>query len=137
MSHELHLAASQGNLGLMRTLIQAGHAVNAFDEMGLTPLHHAVDYGRVEDIRLLLENGADVNARDVANHGNTALGEWAGECSVEVARILVEAGADPTIRGWMELSAVDRAEGRHDDEGPVIRQLLDDAARRHHPGSVR
>ena len=43
-------------------------------------------------LRLLLENGADVNFRDL--HGKTALMHACERCSVEMARILIDHGAD-------------------------------------------
>ena len=68
-------------------------------------------------MQVLLEAGADVNASEEARIGNTPLREVAAECSLAVAKCLVDAGADPRIPGWMQLTALHKAEGRKDDQG--------------------
>lgn len=47
-----------------------GANVNTQNEMGMTPLHCAVDVENVFLVTLLVENGADVNLRN--NDGKTA-----------------------------------------------------------------
>jgi len=79
-------------------------------------------------MRELLKAGADVNAHDEENIGDTPLGRIAGDCSLETAKILVEYGADPTISGWMQLSALDRAKARKRPEGRSVYELLCKAA---------
>jgi hypothetical protein len=41
-----------------------------------------------------------------------------------MARLLLDAGADPRIRGWMQLDALDRARNRQRGDGPKVYQLL-------------
>ncbi|XP_028398575.1 transient receptor potential cation channel subfamily A member 1-like [Dendronephthya gigantea] len=62
----LHIAAENNNLDCARILIEADKdCVNYTDFMWRTPLHLASVYSRDKKlIQLLLENGADVNARD-------------------------------------------------------------------------
>jgi ankyrin repeat protein len=72
----------------------------------------------------VLEAGADVNANDEARIGNTPLRAVAEECSLAVAAVLVDAGADPRIPGWMNLTALHQAEGRQDEEGQRVYALL-------------
>ena len=67
--------------------------VNASDGRGVTPLMHAAAFGNVETLRVLLDAGAEVNARNRADA--TALLWAAGD--VEKARLLIERGADVTI----------------------------------------
>jgi hypothetical protein len=45
-------------------------------------------------------------------------------------QILIAAGADPTIRGWMGLDALYRAGKRVNDEGRRVYELLEKSARR-------
>jgi ankyrin repeat protein len=97
---ELHLAAEAGDVERVRELIAQGHDVNAFDEIGHTPLHYAASGEYLGVAALLLQSGADVNAHDESLIGNTPLGEIAGNCSLKMAKLLVNAGADPIIPGW-------------------------------------
>ena len=127
---QLHFAASDGDLSRVRQLVADGFGVNAFDDLGRTPLHYAAERGHLAVVTFLLGNGADVNAHHEPTIGNTPLGDIAGECSLEMARLLVEAGADPTIRGWMQLNALDRAKARLQGEGPLVYAFLAEAASR-------
>ena len=81
-------------------------------------------------MRVLLEAGADVNAHEEARIGNTPLRDVAAECSLAVATFLVDSGADPRIPGWMQLTALHKAEGRKDDEGQRVYALLKSVADR-------
>jgi ankyrin repeat protein len=65
-----------------------------------------------------------VNARDERVAGDTPLGGCAKSGSYELVKRLLDAGADPAIRGWMSLTAVDRARKRTDG-GKVLRLLED------------
>ena len=46
-----------------------------------------------------------------------------------MAELLVNAGANPTIPGWMQLTALDRARDRKKDEGKRVYELLVKAAK--------
>lgn len=54
-------AAFEGDLESVRQMVAAGADVNCWD-MGMSPLHAAIENGNVEVARFLLEHGADVNA---------------------------------------------------------------------------
>jgi ankyrin repeat protein len=120
---ELHYAATAGDAETVRRLIAAGNEVNAFDD-GKTPLHYAVEKGHIEVAKTLIDAGANVNAHDPSVIGDTPLGLVAGDCSLEMAKLLIKSGADPTIRGWMHLCALDRAKDRKRGDGPAVYQLL-------------
>jgi len=126
----LHLAAQHGDLNEVERLLPDGANINAFDSLGMTPLHWAAKGEHLHVAALLIAHGADVNAHHEPTAGNTALGEIAGNCSLAMARILVDAGADPSIRGGMQLNAIDRAKKRKRDEGPQVYALLKHAAGR-------
>jgi ankyrin repeat protein len=127
---QLHRAAQHGDLARVQELVAAKYPVNRFDELGKTPLHYAVAGEHMAVVDCLLRSGADVNAHDERKIGNTPLGEHARLCSYEMAKRLIDAGADPTIPGWMMLTALDRAKDRKPDEGHRVLSLLEQAARR-------
>jgi hypothetical protein len=58
------------------------------------------------------------------------LGHVAQTCSLAMARLLVESGADPTIPGTMQLNAIHRAERRKGGDGPAVYEWLCRAAGR-------
>ncbi len=123
----LHFAVQQGDLAEIERLIANGSDINAFDSMGMTALHWAAKGEHLNVVAFLIKHGANVNAHHEPSIGNTALGEVAGNCSLEMARCLLDAGADPSIRGWMQLSALDRAKGRKRGDGPQVYTLLTEA----------
>lgn len=127
---QLHWAASKGDVAEVQRLLAAKYPINRFDELGWTPLHHAVSEGHLDMVDVLLAAGADVNAHDERRIGNTPLSDNIRACSFEMAKRLIDAGADPTIRGWMQLSAIDRAAERTDADAKKVRRLLADAALR-------
>jgi len=133
---QLHLAVQDGDLQRVMELAGCGHPMNFIDEAGKSALHYAVENENFEVAALLIEAGADVNAHDQARITNTPLADVAATCSLEMAKFLINAGADPTIRGWMHLSALDRAKARKQAEGPKIYQMLLKTAQgqqRHNP----
>ena len=127
---DLHWAAERGDVAAVKALLAEGHDPNVFDDLSFTPLHYAARKEHLNIIRLLLEAGADVNAHDEAHIGDTPLGSIAGDCSLAVAQLLVGAGADPTVRGWMQLCALDRAKQRKREEGTKVYELLCNASRK-------
>lgn len=126
----LHFAAQAGDIEEVKRLLAVGHLCNEFDELGKTPLPYAAACGHVDVLQLLLASGADVNAHDERVIGNTPLREVADTCSFEVAKILIDAGADPTIPGWMQITALHKVRERKQPEGLLVRQLLENAAKR-------
>jgi len=127
---DLHFAAQDGDMTRVRQLLAEGRSPNAFDELSKTPLHYAAEKGHMDIMRVLLEAGADVNAHEEARIGNTPLRDIADECSLAVATFLVDAGADPRIPGWMQLTALHKAEKRKDEEGRRVYALLKNVANR-------
>lgn len=121
---QLHFAASDGDLERVIELVECGYDVNAYDELSFTPLHYAVKGEYFKVVRYLLSVGADVNAHEEEKIGETPLGEVAAECSYEMAELLVKAGADPTIPGWIRITALEQARDRIKEEGRRVYELL-------------
>ncbi|MBB6051998.1 ankyrin repeat domain-containing protein [Armatimonas rosea] len=119
----LHLAAELGNLPVVQSLLARGAIVNARDNQGFTPLHHAIGgkpghvvlsgrpywhaygpiAGREPLLALLLKSGANRDARGhdaVLPQDYTALG-----CAIlaqrpELMQVLLRAGANPNEKGY-------------------------------------
>jgi ankyrin repeat protein len=124
---QLHFAAQDGDLNKIMELVEKGYSIDAFDEIDKTPLHYAVEEKHYEVVSYFIKLGADVNAYNESNAGNTPLGEVAANCSFKMAKILIDAGADPTLPGWMQITALDKAKERKKEEGKRVYQLLKEA----------
>ncbi len=61
-AQEVEYWAMVGNVDKVLEAIAQGHDVNALGEDGYTALHAAAENDRLEIVRILLENGADVSA---------------------------------------------------------------------------
>lgn len=81
-------AAFDGNVALVKMLLDNGARAAVSDVDGHTPLHHARD---AQIARLLLAHGADVNARDKWEN-RTPLHYANGSSFKEVAEVLKEHG---------------------------------------------
>ena len=90
----LHLAALQGNLACVQELLEQGGEVNVRNNAGATPLIYGIV--NAEIVRLMLQYKANPNA--VSNHGMTPLLSAVSRGqSYEVARLLIDAGADVNV----------------------------------------
>ncbi len=127
---QLHDAAANGDLENVKRLVNEGYDINAFDfALHWTPLHHAVKGRHIKVAEYLLSVGADVNAYDEDDIGETPLGVVAEDCPFEIAELLINAGADPTIEGWMKITALYSASNRKKPEGVRVYELLLETAR--------
>ena len=98
-SSPLIVSIRSNDIASVESLIVSGEDVNALSldfiegqSWKLTPLIRASITGNVDVIKLLLEAGADVNAKD--EWGDTALMATAGYGNVEAAKLLIRSGAD-------------------------------------------
>ncbi len=108
-------AAAAGNLAGVQALMEQGADVNADNGFGVTALYSAADWGRVELVRLLLENGADPDSNPIsrgrspwgktplqlAANSNTDVA--APEARAEIIRLLIEHGGGTEGEALREL----------------------------------
>jgi hypothetical protein len=85
-------------------MIRKGADVN---KPGWAPLHYAATSGHLEVIRLLLEEHAYIDAASPNN--TTPLMMAAHYGTPEAVKLLLEAGADPTLRNDPGMTAIDFA----------------------------
>jgi uncharacterized protein len=110
-------AIERNDLAAVKKLLSPDTDVNSFDprhpQLETPALITAASLGYSEVVRLLLTNGADVNARDAG--GGTAL-IWA--CNgghIDCTRLLFAAGADPNLRNNSGYTAYGRIMARNEE----------------------
>lgn len=88
-------AAALGYVDRLRERLDADPgAASAFSTDGFTALHFAAFFGKAEAARILLENGASVDAYTSNAFANQPLHAAAAGRHLEVCRVLIGAGAD-------------------------------------------
>jgi len=94
----LHVAALGAHADVAEALLEAGADADAVtSNTGVTPLHLAAGaVDGAETVEVLLEHGADANARE-SSSGQTPLMFAAAENRADAIRVLLRAGADPSI----------------------------------------
>jgi uncharacterized protein len=98
---QLFDAVGRNDLATVQDLLSRGADVNSLDPRypswyAAPPLVRAAQAGYSNLVRLLLANGAEVNARDAG--GGTALIWACNDGHIDCARLLLAAGADPSLR---------------------------------------
>jgi len=101
----LMIAALKGQTDLVRKLIARDADVN---KPGWTPLHYAASGGHVEILQILLDEHAYIDAE--SPNKSTPLMMAARYGTPAAVKLLLEAGADPSLRNELGLSAVDFAQ---------------------------
>ena len=92
---EIYLAARNGNLNRVRSLIADGMDINVTNFSGRTALMSAVYFQNKSIVRELVGEGADLNVRDAG--GRTALMLAVSVNNLELIEELIAAGADVNI----------------------------------------
>lgn len=116
----LMLAALKGEMSLCQLLIKKGADVN---KPGWAPLHYAATNGHKDIMNLLLEENAYIDA--ASPNGTTPLMMAAHYSDASAVKLLLEAGADPTLKNHQGLTAMDFAyRGGHQDAVEMISAFI-------------
>ncbi|KAJ7759534.1 ankyrin repeat-containing domain protein [Mycena metata] len=101
----LSVASQNGQLDVVKFLIERGADVNASNKDGYTSLYLASERGHLGVVEFLIEHGADVNARN--KDGYTSLHLVSRDGHLDIVKFLIEHGADinaSTEGGYTSLS---------------------------------
>jgi ankyrin repeat protein len=89
-------AAERGDVSTITRVLMAGGGVRVRDDVGRTPLHLAIEANRLEAFKLLLTEGADINA--VANDLDTPWLLAGARGRTDMLRLMIPKGPDFTRR---------------------------------------
>ena len=92
----IHIAAKKGNIEAVKQHLVAGTNISKRGKDNFTPLHHAADKGQLSVAKLLIENGASVNADGYFKNlplRISPLGLAAGRENEEMVKLLLNNGA--------------------------------------------
>ena len=104
----MELAARLNDPAYLSLLLRHGGNPNALDVYGTrTIIYEAIMGGRMENVRLLVEAGADINARQELSR-ETPLHTAVAVQNYDIAYYLLERGADPMLETGWGYSVVDR-----------------------------
>lgn len=84
----LHWAACQGNLDIVKLLVENHANIDSKDDKGATPLHEAIELNNLEVAKYLLNQGADPNICD--DQGVLPLHFAADRGFLEIATLLLD-----------------------------------------------
>ena len=110
----LHVAVKEGDIEVVKHLLDKGADPNIQGAFGETPLHVAVDRGYENIVKLLLEKGANPNIQ--SNEGNTPLHLAVVSSFADIAYELLKAGADKTIKNKAGKTPLDLAMELNDEK---------------------
>lgn len=108
----LHWLAVENYVDAVRYLLSKGAKVDGAQEAGTegTPLTDAAQLGYVEMVALLIEHGADLEARNIVDH--TPLLNASENGYAEICDLLLAAGADISVRDDFDKSVLNIARPR-------------------------
>lgn len=123
----IHRAAGRGDVEtISRILDEDAEAIHCLNELGNQPLHEACWGKHLQTVMLLVQRGADVNAR--GDFGQTPLHfavRDGGEEVLGLVRMLLEAGADVMARDdRLQETALGFAVREYDGDLEPVMELL-------------
>ena len=118
----LMMAALKGHLDMVKKLVERDADVN---KPGWAPLHYAATSGHLAVMELLLEHHAFIDAE--SPNGTTPLMMAAHYGTPAAVKLLLDAGADTTMKNQQGLSAIDFARrGNRTDAAELIARHIRD-----------
>ncbi|KAI5955571.1 hypothetical protein KGF57_003704 [Candida theae] len=127
----LQRACKKGNIDDVRDYLNRGASANEKDFCGFTCLHEAALEGHNEIVQILIDHGANVNAKaDEAGDCETPLIDAAENMHLETVEILLKNNADPNIFNLDGFTALTKIYNEHADEEGYddIIKVLEDAS---------
>lgn len=106
---ELHKAANKGDIEKVKEILKTKIDVDERDSFGGTALHAAMFQDNIKIVKILIENGFDINAKGISN-GYTPLHDAVWANNLEAVKVLVENGADTNIKAKDGLTPIQKAE---------------------------
>jgi len=113
---------SYPDLVRVQQLLDEGVSPREHDISGMSCLQYAGYHGHVDVLQLLLCNGADVNQKDM-QYRDTALHDATANSHLEAVHVLLEHGADWTLKNKSGVSPLDRAANNSKDVLGAIRSV--------------
>ena len=120
---ELNLfeAAATGQTGRVRALIEQDPTLaNSYSPDGFTPLSLAVFFGHPETVDALLAAGAEVNAASRETMKLTPLASAMATAQIEIAKTLIEHGANVNAKAASDLTPLHTAAARGNIEAAKL-----------------
>ncbi|MBI3929596.1 MAG: ankyrin repeat domain-containing protein [Armatimonadetes bacterium] len=127
---EIHAACERGDLNQVKRLLKKhpGLLETRSSKNDNTPIFHAIMKGHAEVVAFLVDSGADVRARNKGGFQPIHYSANALKQNVEIATILLEAGADPNVRsGTLQVTPLHCAAALN--RAKLVRLLLSKGAR--------
>ncbi|XP_064638035.1 kinase D-interacting substrate of 220 kDa B-like isoform X2 [Lineus longissimus] len=121
----LMAASAQGNVEVVKRLLENDVEVNAVDFDDWTALHYACKEGQFDCLVTLLDNGASIEQRDVG--GWTPLMWACYKGKADMVRLLLDKGANVHVKGEHHMSCIIWAAGRGYTN--IVEMLLDKGAK--------
>ncbi|KAK5647099.1 hypothetical protein RI129_005563 [Pyrocoelia pectoralis] len=125
MFSPLHMAALNGDLRMVKLLLEKRANVQFTNRQKHTPLHLAAQKGYVDVINLLIENGANINAHDL--HDCSPLSLAILSCHEEAAELLIRKGTRLNHEEFCGITVVYRAVWNNMNN--ITKALLDGGAK--------
>jgi len=95
--------SNETRYNIAKALINHGAYVNSIDIQQVSILHKAVEKFNTLIVKLLLDNGADVDATDKSGHTPLHYAVRSGIKSEPIINLLLEFGASPSVRFYQHL----------------------------------